>query len=218
MLTTGTVSLSLADVDALRDKIKEKEPLIKEKDSQIEKLKAESKQVLIVEEQSCYGFNEWDLNRVLMQYTHHTFGRGSTYPATSNLSRDLLGCLVPGKPYRKQEYFKNLDDVQKDIRDKLELEYQEEIRVAKAEARRVSDRVKEVQEGLEKEFKESQKLYLDKIEGLQDKIKEWEKSYKELEEGKKELSKIEELEEKIVGLCKELAIEKSKKWYEKLFS
>lgn len=218
MLTTGTVSLSLAEVDKLRDTIKEKENLSEQLSKEIEKLKADSKQVLITEQELCCGFNEWEVGQVLSRYSNRHFHSPHYKYASEDIVRDLLGAMIPGIHKDKKVYFKNLDDVQKEIRDKLELEYQEELRQAKANVRDLNDKIKEVRDEEQKKSIGIQKELQNQLSDKNEVIDLQDKKYRELVKGKRELSRIEELEAEVQRLYKLYQEERDKKWYHKLKS
>lgn len=175
-------------------------------------MKADSKQVLITEESLGYTINEWKLRQSF------GYSRFLGYEDYDNLVKKMSQAIESGHSIRKKSYYKNLNEVEKEIRDKVELEYQDELRSSKAALRDINDKITIVREEEQKKSMEIQKSLNNTIAECTDTIKKWEKDYKELEKGKKELSKIEELEKDLQFWKDEYARERKKKWYDKLFS
>lgn len=230
MLTTGTVQLSLADVDKLRDEIKQGQELAKSKDAEIEQLKAKQREVLIKEIQLVDDGLEID-----------TLGMHHDMHSVINLQREGWAMSYSSRDYEidkvvrrrvkpkfkeveKKTYYKNLDDIQAELRVRFEAEYEERLRDMNSKVKGCDDSIRDVKDKELAKYTEMRRYMQNEIDQKKEVIEKMDKKIQELETGvkeKKENERLKEAEEKMIFMYNELVqrvqavMEKS--WFKRIF-
>lgn len=236
-MLTGTVNMSLADVDKLRNDLKSAELALKAKEEELVQVKAD-KRTVYVEKIRPLNKNEititipnYKINNFIKEYQEYYQRQHRSHYFSADFNEDTIMNnyldfkTSHGLVSEKTSYI-NFDDVQNDLRKKIEEEINNELGILRQKVTTFQQQLAEVNEThnntLHKIDVETTKLVQSLKDEISERIKvcddldaEWRKKYAELETSKKELTMIEELTEKVVKLEEELKAEKSKKWYQK---
>jgi flagellar capping protein FliD len=227
-MVTGTVSLSLADVDKMRQDIANAQAAQKKAEAELAEVKADRRTVLIERikplTERCLRVTlpEWnvgELGKAVSSARHHLndFCIISHNRYKSNgidITRYVDVDLHEDKVQEKVSYI-NFGDVEQQIRKKLEQDVADEVAKLKAEAKHHTEKLADAEEKWQRENIDLQKEYEKQKQKFKEQIEEWVKKYNELETGKKEQTRIEELLEQIKKLEEQLNKEKAKRWYQK---
>lgn len=208
----ATVTMDIAELDKLRQELKD---LTKEKNTlekEIADVKADKRVILKYK-----PINKSDLLATfdygkLMYYEKNRMHYGG--------SRDeiLIDCIDVSSIVKLNEKpeFVNFEDVKEELRKILEQEFAEELADLKHTKKTLHEKIKEkelehidLRDKLLKEHRDEEELLRQEIDDLV-------KKYKQLEEGKKELTRIEELEKQYAELLVNFEKEKLKSWWKKL--
>jgi hypothetical protein len=228
----GTVTLSLADIDKLRNELKDANAALKAKEAELAEVKADKRTVLI---ERVKPLEKSHLRLTMPEYrirelmesmksrnphhdgvfiTEHSGRYMYDRYGEMTVNRYVDVHIDDNKTEEKTSYT-NFEDVKDELRKQIEGNYIDEVSKLKAEARTYSESLAHAKEdfrcksiNLQKKFEEERKKY-------EEELRDWAKRYEELETGKKELSRIEELEKELEELMKKFDEEKSKKWYQK---
>jgi hypothetical protein len=236
-MLTGTVNMSLADVDKLRSDLKEAQDSYKKAQDELVKVHADKRTVRVKEyihpNVLQYELDVYRIKEVVMSYAMRERGRYglSHFDDVRSLEGSLRNCIhikahVMGSLPDKEVSYENFDDVKQELRNELDAEYQNEVGRLRVENAQHQRTLAEAKTEHTKELDRAKKYYDEEIERINNLntqettrlnkvIEEKDRLYKELETGKKELTKIEELTEALKKLQEELDKEKSKKWYQK---
>lgn len=231
MLTTGTVQLSLADVDKLRDQIKKAEDEVKQKNAEIEQLKSKQREVLIKEVQIADNGLQIDahgIGRDLRSINHlnKEFWGSSFYNAYEDQIIRIVSQRVSArtKEVERKVYYKNLDDIQSELRLKIEAEYEERIRDMSSKVRGCDDTIREIKDKEMLRYKDLQKKMEDVITDKNKLIEQLMKQIQELETGIREKKETERLKEDLEFwnfafsyINNKIHQLKEKSWIKKLF-
>lgn len=232
-MTTGTVTMSLADIDKLRNDVLSAQQAEKELNKRIVEIEADKRVV----KTTVYSGDKNNFRIHVDTYNMYSYLGSIT---EESFAHRHIGTLTPYKGYTKNRFaedsimrrfidiipinnevkkeFVNFDDVKLELRQEIEKQFQDEIGTLRSDKRAFEIKLAETKEDNQKESVRLQKKHQEDIEYRVNQLSECEKRYKELEEGKKELSKIEELQKQLDDLNKLYYEERTKPWYKKLFS
>lgn len=203
------VKMDLAELDKMRQEIKDKTEKVKE----LEKLNTEIKvDKRVVVKRRPPTKNDFTYSIDTYRAEHMRRGGRST--------EEILKQCIEIHPLINLQgtstEFINFEDVKIELRKSLDEEYKTELADLRHTKKMLDERLAqkdrdntESKSSLIKEYEEHLKIK----DGA---LKEWENKYKELETGKKELSKIEELEQEIKRLNEDLVKEQNKPWWRKI--
>ena len=212
-MTTGTVSLSLADVDQLRDTIKNGENKIKELEVLLVEIKADKRVVRVTSYDTSINPKDWpfSIDTQKLQYIAKSYG--------GNRVGAIKECItfepIHMKSQDKIEYI-NFEDVKSELREKLDKEYNEEIGQLRQKEKQQHQKIAELKAQFEEEGVQEQQLFEKERKQFRELIAEWEKKYTDLKEDRDTRTEIEKLEAKIEEYRKMLIEEQKKSWWEKL--
>jgi len=214
-MTTGTVSLSLADVDQLRDSIKNGETKIKELEGLLAEVKAD-KRVMKVTNNSC-KINPRDLPYSIdvqkLEWLMRNGRSGNKFELIKECVTFLPMNIKDQEP--KTEYV-NFEDVKGQIREELDKQYNEEIGELRQKEKQQIQKIAELKAQFEEEGVQEQQLFEKERKQFREAIAEWEKKYTDLRDDRDTRTEIQKLEDKI-NEYKELLIQEQKKsWFQKL--
>ena len=213
-LVTGTVQLSLAEVDNLRDQIKEEKAKVKELENELVGVKAD-KRIMKVTEKVYASKHDYIISfdeRVFQSLTMNSRDMGyhpsmGQYSAADRIKAAITLHPVRGLQELKEKVeFVNMDDIKQDIRSNIEQKFEEELASLKSSQRYH-------QEDITKLKDEHRRAVAD----LKDVIAEKDQAYADLLADKKVVSEIATLKEVVAKLTEELQEERNKPWYKKLF-
>jgi hypothetical protein len=243
-MTPGTVTLSLADVDKLRDDIKEgkriEEELKKEladtkADKRIVKVTISSKNDIVAPPVSIDNFKlrsfVQDVVRDVANYSRYSSGISTSSIEIERYAYQLHKCVnvvyrASIETQEKIEYI-NLSDVEEEIKKKAELEVADELGQLRVSTRKAEEKLAEeraenydkiaaIKKESEKQINGFKEEYYAERDELNKVINEWEKKYTDLKEDRNTRTEIQKLVDKIKELETSLETESAKKWYHKI--
>jgi uncharacterized coiled-coil DUF342 family protein len=228
-MTNGTVTMSLADVDNLRNNIKEKEQKVSELEKQVQEIKAEKRVLKITNETVKYESalniidnvarrNMYDgiygdmykdvLSRIKSEIYTYEFGYSTSIKPVSNNTTT------------KEEYL-NFEDVKEELRSKIKSEVESGVYAELGELRIFRQNILKEQETYKaKVIKEKEELiskHREEIDSFNKQIDKLNQDYYNLEHDKKEKKVEEELREELRKICNELFEFKKLPWYKRIF-
>jgi cell division protein FtsL len=229
-MTNGTVTMSLADVDNLRNTIKEKEQKVSELEKQVQEIKAEKRVLKITNEIIKY---ESALN-IIQHMDRQSLGIGR-YDETYRSILSRIKSEIQGYEYRynshisgynqdnittKEEYL-NFEDVKEELRSKIKNEVESGVYAELGELRIFRQNILKEQETYKaKVIKEKEELiskHREQIDNLNKQIDKLNQDYYNLEHDKKEKKVEEELRERLKEVDLELRKLKALPWYKRIF-
>lgn len=220
-MTPGTVTLSLADVDQLRDTIKTGENKVKELTAELTEVKADRRVMKITKLDKAAHYrldiDSYGLKRYLEEeFRYQGSGRIAIMGWAEDDTYNPLERFIKVTPQgllgmdKESVEFINMEDVKEQIRQNFETQYAVELsdlRKTKSDsvvtARELTSKYEEMVVGFNKKVT---KAYEEK-DALN---REWEQKYEDLANDKKRLSKEEALELRIQELEQNLKEEKAK--------
>ena len=214
-LVTGTVTLSLSEVDSLRDAIKERDIKITELNTELTEVKADKRILKIIKVEIP------DIRDIPFSFDHHNyqmFLRNGFHGV--DMDTVVRRCLTfhptmrSGLQERKE--FVNFDDVKQDIRNEIENQYNTEINSLKQNVKSSSALLQDLKDKTEAEKKIAVKAHTEEVEKLNKKIKELDDIANNVIKEKAEQSELDALRALCNSLTKQLDQERSKSWYQKL--
>jgi len=235
-MTDGTVTMSLAQVDQLRDEIKSKGVTIDALKKEIEEVKADKRTVEITKYQLVYpqptGVRYREMYRGIAAYmnaeNNNSYGYDHNYQMhkEENLAQQLykffsftrpreFGILDPYQKEDKIDY-RDFEDVKLELREALDKEYNTEIGRLKAEEKDYTRKIEESRQKFENDLTSAKNDFYKREENLKEEIKIWEEKYEALLSDKDTRSTIQKLEDELEELKKQLVEEKSKPWWRKI--
>lgn len=234
-MTNGTVSLSLADIDKLRDDIKFNENKVKELEKELTETKADKRVMKVKVVAAGYGsnsyisFNTQKLKEILEYHIRQIANspyNTKGYTDFTRIEHDIRACLTPMHSVNVEEIgkpeFINFEDAKIELNKIVEKEWQEEIGQMKSKIKHYESSISELNADHRKELATITKKYDDEEKDYrticEEMINGLNKRIKELETGEKEKTVISSLKEEIDELKTKLAKEQSKTWLKKLFS
>jgi len=229
-MTNGTVTMSLADIDNLRNNIKEKEQKVSELEKQVQEIKGEKRILKITNETVKY---ESALN-IIQHMDIQSIGMGKY----DEMYRSLLSRIkseiysyecrynnrISGfnqdNTTTKEEYL-NFEDVKEELRSKIKSEVEGGVYAELGELRIFRQNILKEQETYKaKVIKEKEELiskHHEQIDNLNKEIDKLKQDYYNLEHDKKEKKVEEELREELRKVCNELFEFKKLPWYKRIF-
>lgn len=210
----ATVTMDIAELDKLRQDLKERTEKQEALTKEINDVKSDKRVVVrskpVDENSFAYSFDE-------QRYRHYLRNNSGGYGFSS--IKYLKECITiyPLKDAQeKSTEFINFEDAKIELLAQLEEKYKDELADLRVSKKYFDNRLRDKQ----KEFEEAQKVLINQHnerEALkQQDIDDLQKKYDELESGKKELSKIEELQKIIENLEANLKTERNRSWWNKL--
>jgi len=236
MTTDGTVTMSLAQVDQLRDEIKSKGVTIDTLKKEIEEVKADKRTVEVTVYEPVYpqptGVKYSQMLKNIQSYmeaeNRNQFGYDYNYQLhkEENLAQQLykffsfsrpfeFGIPDPHKKENKINY-RNFEDVKLELREVLDKEYNVEIGRLKAEEKDYTRKIEEYRQACDNTISSFKNEFHEKEENIKNEIKIWEEKYEALLSDKDTRSTIQKLEDELEELKKQLVEEKSKPWWKKI--
>jgi len=217
-LVTGTVTLSLAEVDNLRNQITEKEAKVTELTKELQEVRSDKRMMKLTEyvglkkEDYLIKIDEYGIRHAINNY------RAKLDPF-NNTTLDRFITVIPSPSIKERQIeFVNFDDVKIEIRNQIEKNYENEILSLKTEVRKLTERLHDLTNSNTSEINSLIRKHDEEVKKLTNKITE-------LETGKIEQTEIEELQgklhrvtEHLLKTLQDLSIEKGKKWYHKLLN
>lgn len=202
------VTMDITELDSLRQRLKDGEAELKKLNEEIANVKSDKRVVERIEiptiDQITFTLDENQIN----------YDRQKSRSMDFSLKKYINNIRLVGKP---RTQFINFEDVKKELKDAMELEYSTELAELRTSKRNLDGRVAEK----DVEIREEKNKYVKHIETLKKEhseiIVEWQKKYKELKTGKEELSRIEELEKDVRKFSELYCKEKQKSWWTKLW-
>jgi hypothetical protein len=208
----ANVTMDIAELDKLRDEIKDKSAKLDKLNEELINVKADKRVIKMLK-----PFSKADLNISVDAYSiYKAVQSGRNFGSLSGNSYESYVTIHPLIDLDKIVEFVNFDDVKQELRQKLETDYANEIAELKIAKKNCDVRIAEKQKEIDEIVRIAKRDLEEKDKVHQEIILGWEKKYKELEEGKKELSRIEELQEAVKSLTNMLIKEQSKTWWDKL--
>lgn len=235
-MTDGTVTMSLAQVDQLRDTIKEKDKLIKDVKKELLDTKADKRTVEVIVYEPVYpqptGVKYGEMYRGIEAYmkaeNNNSYGYDYNYQLhkEKNLAQQLYKLFSFSRPFEfgipdphKKENkinYRNFEDVKLELREVLDKEYNVEIGRLKAEEKDYTRKIEEYRQACDNTISSFKNEFHEKEENLKNEIKIWEEKYENLLTDKDTRTEIQKLTEELEELRKQLVEEKSKPWWKKI--
>lgn len=222
-LVTGTVQLSLAEVDNLRDQIKDEKAKVKELENELVGVKAD-KRIMKVTEKVYASKHDYMISfdeRLFKSMTNAPFDhsregygvwfghspRPASFEDKVKAAITLMPIISHSKDFKKEKVeFVNMDDVKQEIRSNIEQKFEEELTSLKSSQRYHQEDITKLKNE-----------HIRAVADLKDVIAEKDQAYADLLADKKVVSEITTLKEVVAKLTEELQEERNKPWYKKLF-
>lgn len=210
----ATVTMDIVELDKLRQTLKETQEKQEALNAELKDVKGDKRVIIkrkpITGNDFTYNFDYRRMDRDRM--TGRTTGRTDSWAIAQYVE------VHPIINHNEEHEFINFEDAKRELAAQMEEKYREELADLRHTKKMLDDRMKEKErEGVEsqrkliKEHQEDEELHAEEIA-------QWKRKYSELESGKKELSRIEELTEIVQNLERKLVEEQSKPWWKKLFN
>lgn len=228
------VSMDMAELDSLRDKIKEQNKDIQEKTVLLAEIKAD-KRVMKITKNGLMHRAPFSIGYGLINALSRTQGYSKDFHYERGVVEDFIRNNITfhemtefGNSNDKIEFI-NFDDVREAIRAEFEDKYNTELvalRTAKTYADQKEKQLSNDFDEERTEYENGNRAYIQKLQNDHKKVVEYHqeiietqnKEIQELKTGKKELTRIEELTEMVNTLTEQLKKEQEKGWLSKLFS
>jgi hypothetical protein len=223
-MLNGTVQMSLADVDKLRQEVKEANEAQKKAENELVEVKAD-KRIVKVTKSGKAGAIDYDIDthrivKVIDRYRDYSneYHRHYGIDSMESLIKQCISVKTTSSRNEKEKIeFVNFDDVKQEIRKELDEQYSEEIGVLRAFKKDTDRKIAELKQAQIDEIATVQKEHEEELDNYDVRYEALQKEYRELETGRKELSKVEALQETIKDLRDQLDKERNKRWYRRIF-
>ena len=183
-MTDGTVTMSLAQVDQLRDEIKSKGVTIDSLKKEIEEVKADKRIVEVTKYKSVIAtptrVDYESINSIIVNYKTNTMGMSAfgDYHYDEHLKASLAKELYKRfsfdtyKPVQQDDIsYRNFEDVKLELREVLDKEYNAEIGRLKAEEKDYIRKLEESRQKFENDLTSAKNDFYKREENLKNEIK-----------------------------------------------
>lgn len=228
MLSTGTVTMSLADIDALRDEIKNQKSTIKDLEQELTQVKADKRIVKLTKTEYLPAPIKLEMRALSTEILHYI--ARSRYSATpggslqyeienlinNHIHRVKVMWPAASEESKEKTEYVNFEDVQEELRKEAENRMSAELAKLRHQVNTQTQKLTALEEKHKDEMIAFQTKQTKEANAYLEEIESWKKKYEDLLHERDTRTHQEKLEAEIKELKEQLEKERNKSWFKKL--